>query len=147
MKNLISGLAITAVGAALTVVLWVVLSVAFEAEQSALNRIAGAVNTAAWIPMIVYLITGLIQIVRFRGRVDQESYQPLKKPVSVMVVFIVQAVVIGLLGRPASDMGQASLAFVCGLLLTLLLGLLAMAAALIWGRPIIGRTKLPFARD
>ena len=144
MRKLIYGLSITAIGAALTMLLWVILSMAFEAERSALDRIAGAVNTAAWVPMVVYLISGMVQMIRFRGRYDQEFYQPLKKPVAMLMAFVIQAVLIALLGRPGSDLGQASLAFVCGLLLTLVLGILTMAAALIWGRPIIGATKLPF---
>ena len=147
MKKLISGLATTAAGAALTMLLWVILSMVFEAEQSALERIAGAVNTAAWVPMIVYLISGLFQMIRFRGRYDQESYQPLKRPVAMMMAFIIQAVLIALLGRPGNNLGQASLAFVSGLLLTLVLGILTMIAAMIWGRPIIGETKIPFIKS
>jgi len=147
MKKLIYGLGITAIGAALTMLLWVILSMAFEVEQSAMDRITGAVNTAVWIPMIVYLISGLFQIIRFRGRFDQESYQPLKKPIAMMVSFIIQAVLFALLGRPGSDLGQASLTFVCALVFILVLSALTMAAALIWGRPIIGTTKLPFANS
>jgi len=147
MKKMIYGLGIAAAGAALTTLLWVVVSMAFEVEQSALDRITGAVNVAVWMPMVTYLVTGLFQTVRFRRRFDQESYQPLKKPVSLVATFIVQAIIIALWGRPGSDLGQASLAFVSALILTLVMGMLTMMAALIWGRPIIGTTKLPFTKS
>lgn len=146
MKKLI-GVTITASSAALIMLLWVILSMAFEIEQSALDRITGAVNTAAWGPMTGYVITALLEMLKFRKRFDQQSFQPLRKPFTLMVTFIVQVVIFVVFGRPDSSRGQASIAFVSAMVIVLVTSVITFSAAMIWGRPIIGRTELPFSNS
>lgn len=145
MKKLI-GLTITAIGAALMMLLGVILGLVFEVEQSALDRITSAVNTAAWIPMIGYIISALFQMIKFRKRFDQQSFQPLKKPFGLMVTFIVQ-VVIFVFSRPASNRGQASIAFVSAMVVVLVMSVITFSASMVWGRPIPGRTEMPFSNS
>lgn len=144
MKKII-GLTITGIGAALMMLLWVILSMVFEVEQSALDRIGRAINIAVWVPMVGYLVVTVFEMIRFRKRFDQQSFQPLKKPFALMVAFIVQVVIFVVFGRPDSNRGQASIAFVSAMLFVLIFSVLTFGAALICGRPIPGRTELPFS--
>lgn len=111
-----------------------------------LDRITSAVNTAAWIPMIGYIISALFQMIKFSKRFDQQSFQPLKKPFGLMVTFIVQ-VVIFVFSRPASNRGQASIAFVSAMVVVLVMSVIVFSASMVWGRPIPGRTEMPFSNS
>ena len=145
MKKIIYGTAITAQGAAMTMLFWSIMAAFFEAEQSALDTISSSVNLVTWVPVAVYLVSAVATSIRFRARYDQMSYQPLRKPVAILVSFVTQTGLFAVLGKPSNVHGQASTAFVIALILSLILGVFSLATAFVLGRPILGSTKLPFS--
>lgn len=146
MKKLI-GVGITAVSTVLTMVLWNFLGLAFEIEGVARDRIGQGVNLSALVPVFVYLGTALCAHLRYRKRLDANHYQPLyRHPMGLILNIFVQTLLMVLAGFPAQGAGQTSVAFATAVVMVLATGTGALVTALIFGRPVGGKTSFPFAK-
>lgn len=146
MKKFI-GVGITAVSAAATMLLWSFLGLAFEIEGVARDRIGQGVNLSALVPVVVYICTALCAHLRYRKRLDANHYQPLyRHPTGLIVNACAQTLLMVLTGFPSQGVGQTSTAFVTALVLVLLTGTMSLVAALIFGRPVGGKTSFPNAK-
>lgn len=146
MKKVI-GIAITLAGAVLTVVLWHVLGLAFELEGLTRDRIGLAVVAASLAPLAVYIGAVIYACCRYNKRLDANSYQPFHRfPVGSVVNAAVQVLIMWVLGMPTQSVGQATAAFTAAVIAVVLLGAVSLGTALICGRPVGGKTCLPFVR-
>ena len=146
MKKLI-GIGITVACAVATMVLWSFVGMAFELEGVTRDRIGQGVNVAALTPLWVYLITALCTHLRYKKRLDANHFQPLyRHPLALIANAIGQTVLLVLAGFPAQGAGQTASAFTAAVVLVLLTGTGAMVMALIFGRPVGGKTSFHFAK-
>ena len=146
MKKLI-GIGITVLAAVAAMILWSFLGMAFEIEGIARDRIGRGVNLAALMPLCVYLSAVAYTHLTYKKRLDANHYQPLcRRPVGLITNAFLQIVLMVLGGFPAQSAGQTASAFTTAVVLVLLTGAAALVAALVFGRPIGGKTFFPFAK-
>lgn len=146
MKKLI-GIGITVACAVATMVLWSFVGMTFELEGVTRDRIGQGVNLAALTPTGVYLCTIVCTHLRYKKRLDANHYQPLyRHPMGLIMNVILQMLLLVLAGFPSQSAGQTSSAFITAVVLVLAIGTASLTAALIFGRPIGGRTSFPFAK-
>lgn len=146
MKKLI-GIGITVFAAVATMVLWNFLGTAFEIEGVARDRIGHGVNLAALMPLCVYLSSVAYTHLSYKKRLDANHYQPLcRRPVGLIANAFLQIVLMVLGGFPTQSAGQTASAFTAAVVLVLLTGTASLVAALVFGRPIGGKTVFPFVK-
>lgn len=146
MKKLI-GIGITVACAVATMVLWSFVGMAFELEGVTRDRIGQGVNLAALTPLWVYLGTALYTHLRYKKRLDANYFQPLyRHPMALIANAILQTVLLVLAGFPSQGAGQTASAFTTAVVLVLLTGTASLVVALIFGRPVGGKTSFPFAK-
>lgn len=146
MKKLI-GIGITVMYAVAVMILWSFIGMSFELEGVTRDRIGQGVNLAVLVPLAVYLCAVLYTHVSYKNRLDANNYQPLYRyPVGLILNALGQILVLALAGFPAQSAGQTAAAFTAAVTLVVLTGLAALVAALIFGRPVGGKTCFPFAK-
>lgn len=144
MKKLI-GISITLLSALASMILWNVFSLSFELEGTARDKLGLGVNFAVLLPLAAYLASALHTHFCYKKRLDSNGYQPLaRKPVALCVNAVLQIAAMALIGFPTQSHGQSAAAFTAAVCFVVLTGLLSLSAALILGRPVGGRTYLPF---
>lgn len=144
MKKLI-GIGITLLGALASMVLWNLCSLSFELEGTVRDRLGLGVNFAVLLPLAAYLASVLYTHLTYKKRLDSNGYQPLaRRPVALGVNAVLQIAAMALIGFPTQSNGQAASAFTAAVSFVVLTGFLSLSAALILGRPVGGRTYLPF---
>ena len=144
IKKIVLGTCSIVILALLTALAWGFIGSRLVLESRDLGRISLGVNTAVWLPLPVYCISVVAMWHKYRERIDTENAQPLQKPYSLGINLVLQCVTMILLGQPVSDNGQASTASMIALIMVIILGGLSLALALCVGRPISGKTRLPF---
>ena len=138
MKKIIYGLMTTGLSSALAIAIWSLISPMLEMEGAIRQQYTSAVSLISTLPVAVYLLHSLYVRVLYRDRNDTKAYQPLKRPLLLLMNLALQSV--------SMSVFNTAEVIVLPIILVCLCGLFGLAAALIVGRPVPGKTRF-FGHD
>ena len=139
MKKIIYGLMTTGLSSALAIAIWSVVSPMLEMEGAIRQQYTSAVSLISTLPVAVYLLHSLyVRCILYRDRNDTKAYQPLKRPMLLLMNLALQSVSMSLYCNVFNTTDKVTL---FPIIMVCLCGFFGLAFALVIGRPVPGKTR------